>query len=193
MRSFVFAAFVFLVTSAAHSQQVPANCQFQVNPHSYGCMIWTFQGNQMFPLLPINLDSLRGQWRAITFADPSFENDGPEFAMFVDEQRPTIPMGVLDKATGGDLGNVSIGRLGATQMSWRGQRLESNTGSMHMMDTWTFQWTFIESQFNHSFTCRVFNRNNTEHLLCSWDIMLPGTGRWAHKALIGYLRVGAGE
>ncbi len=183
-----FGLAVFFSGASAQAQQIPANCQFQVNPHSYACTRWTFDGNQMFPLLPIDFANINGTWRPITFVDPAFENDGPEFAMFVDEQRPTVPMGVLDKATNRDLGDLVIDSAGASQMNWRGVRMDSTPGSMRITDRWSVQFVFSEPPYTHSFTCRDFNRNRNQHLLCSWDILMPQRVGWQHKGFFGYLR-----
>ena len=186
MRFAILAIGLFLSYSA--QAQIPPNCQFQVNPHSYACTRWTFDGNQMFPLIPMDLQSLSGSWNAITFVDPYFENVGPEFVMLVNPQRPTIPMGVLDRFTNANVGNLIVGPTGATQTRWRGQVLNSTPGSMRIADRWTFQFTFSEPPYMHGFSCRDFNRNNVHHLLCSWDILMPGSPQWQHKGFLGYLR-----
>lgn len=160
----------------------------EFNPHSYGCTRWTFNGNQMFPLIPVDLKAMRGSWRPLTFVDPVFGNNGPEFAMLVNSQRMTIPMGVLDKFTNRNVGDLVIGRDGAKQTLWRGMTLESNAGSLRVLDTWTFQFTFNEAPYSHSFTCRDFNRGGAHHLLCSWDILMPRSTQWQHKGFFGYLR-----
>jgi hypothetical protein len=176
--------FMSFATRAQAQVQVPPNCQFQVNPHSYACTQWTFFGNQMFPLNPIDLNFLSGSWSALTFVDPTFENNGPEFVMMVNPQRPTVPVGVLDRFTNA--------QDGATQTRWRGQVLNSDPGSMRVVDNWTFQFTFSEPPYVHLYSCRDFNRNDVHHLLCSWEILMPGANQWVHKGFLGYLRGNGG-
>jgi hypothetical protein len=190
MKSIAFV--IALMGSLANAQQFspPANCQMQINPHSYACTRWTFDGNQVFPLLPIDFaGALQGSWRAITFADPTGDNVGPEFMMQTNAQRPTIPEGVVDRATNQFLGDLFIGGNRVVQTNWRGQQLETVPGSLMAMDVWTLRFSFNESRLTHTFTCRDFNRNGTHHLLCAWDLWSPKIGRWTHKGFIGYLRV----
>lgn len=183
-----------LLSVEAEAQQAPAgvppDCQFQVNPHSYSCTRWTFDGNQMFPLNLIDWNGvLQGRWQPLTFSDVRGGNENNEFSMMKNPARPTIPEGVLDRATNRLLAPLQIRGGQVIFENWHGFQLQSLPGTLLVPDRFTARFQFADGQgVGHTFNCRDFNRNQNHHLLCAWDTWNPRSQTWVHRGFIGFLR-----
>ncbi len=168
--------------------QPPPDCQFQVNPHSYACAHWTFEGNQMFPLFQFDLNTtMQGWWEPLTYSVPGTDNEDNEFVMMKNPARPTVPEGVGDKVTGRRLGPMLIQGNNVFFSNWHGIQIWSvpNTSAFPDAVTWSFQY---QDQFGlQSFNCRDFNRNNKHHMLCAWDTWMVPQSSWQHRGYIGFL------
>ena len=190
MKSILF-VYALLLGHSAFAQQIPASCQFQVNPHSYSCTRWTFDGNQMFPLLPMDWNGvLQGSWQPITFADPVSGNSNADFSMQVNPQRPSIPEGVVDNFTGQMLGSITIQNNLVFFQNWHGAQFWSIQGTTVIPDNVTARFQFTDGQTQSTFNCRDFNRNSNHHLLCAWDTWNPQAQRWQHRGFMGFLKSG---
>lgn len=165
-------------------------------PHSYGCNLWTFEGNRVFPQMSVSWSSLRGNWATVTYADPhGDEGRGPEFQLLVQRGRNSRPAGVHDflsnrqPGPAGDvrLGSMTINDSGFSIPTWHDIGLAGSTSTLNQIDSRTVQIQGVDGRGTaHLFTCRLFNRNNTGHLLCAWDTA-NGSG-WTHKGFLGFLR-----
>lgn len=167
-----------------------------VRPHSYGCNAWTFEGNRFFPLMEVSWRSLRGSWAAVTYADPiGDEGRGPEFQLLVQLGRNSRPAGVhdfLSNRPAGPAGDVRLGPMIINDSvfsipSWHDSGLSGDVSSLRQLDRTTVQIQGLDAAGTaHLFTCRLFNRNNTGHLLCAWDKAIRG--RFEHQGFLGFLR-----
>lgn len=166
-------------------------CSILDNPHSYGCTDWTFKGNNVFPLLPMNWSALGGNWAMVTYADPvGDENKGPEFQMLKQKGRSTMPAGVFDFKSGRIVGDMDIIGNSINFKNWQGQRMSTIPGAFAVLDGLTVQMQAIDNNNAvHMFTCRDFDRINTHHLLCRWDSR-SGNRNFEHKGYVGFLRTG---
>lgn len=184
-------AFALFNGASAFAQRIPRDCQFQVNPHSYSCTRWTFDGNQMFPLLPMDWNGVvQGTWQPITFTDPVTGNTSADFSMQVNPQRPTIPEGVVDNVTGQMLAPITIRGDQVFFANWHGTQFWSIPGTTQIPDRVTARFQFADNFAQHSFNCRDFNRNATHHLLCAWDVWNDRAQTWQHRGFLGFLKTG---
>ncbi len=169
-------------------------CNLQTNPHSYACHAWTFEGNPAFPLNILDWKGqLMGEWKTTTYANPWSENVGPEFQMLVDSANPRIPKGVLNREDNTLMGNLVIKNDRIYFKNWRGEDFKSYKMSEYMTDSFTFKFSFPDGDYEQSFICRDFNRNNKHHLMCSWFLIrfyANGTYTYEHHAYFGFTKAG---
>lgn len=172
-------------------------CNMEINPHSYACHTWNFGGNYLFPLNPIEWkNQIEGEWKVLTYANPWTGNEGGEFVMLVDEHNPNIPVGVLNKDTQNLMGPLTIKGDKITFNNWRGRKLKANPATVQIADTYTFKFAMEDGpNFQQSFVCRDFNRNNKHHLICAWYLIrLYGYQyTWELRGYFGFLKEGSGS
>lgn len=170
-------------------------CYLDRNPHSYACLLWVFQGSPMFPLDAIDWrESIAGEWKTITYANPWSDNDGPEFRMLVNAQNPRIPVGVMNKNDGSQLGSLTFEGDKAVWNNWRGKKLKTKITDYAITDSFTFKFSFKDGdQYEQSFVCRDFNRNNKHHLICNWYLIrytdfYHTAYTYEHRGFFGFLK-----
>lgn len=154
--------FLALVLSLGVSAQAQSNCNQSVNPHSMACTDETFFGNH-FPVVDISEDRVRGTWKLLTVTT----EDGAlsEFKMIQNQHNPRIPESVLNRSDRSPAGPM-VWRGSQVQIqNWKKNRVDIDSGSSKFRDQWTLQ-TQLEGGV--SLQCRIFVRNNTDHLLCLW-------------------------
>ncbi len=163
-------------------------CDVRANPHSYACTKWNFDGNHVFPLMPIQWETvMQGEWFSVTYVNPLTENNGPEFYMAKLPIRPSIPLGVINAQNNSRMGSMWISGPVMDWENWLGRRLVTIPQSFRYLDAFTVEMQAREGQYVHLFRCRDFNRNGNHHLLCSWDMWFPETQTWQHKGYMGFL------
>ncbi|MGZ3725095.1 MAG: hypothetical protein ACXWQQ_04815 [Pseudobdellovibrio sp.] len=179
---------VFLFSFSLQAQQ---NCNPEINPHSWACMDWTFNGNNQFPLFSIDWQGqIEGEWHTLTYATPT-ANEDAEFAMITRQDNPRVPVGVLNKDTQDFIGSLTIHGDQITFHNWRGHDLISFPVSVQMADANTFKFTLNENaQFQQAFVCRDFNRNEKHHLLCSWYLLRLFNDHYTYeqRAYFGFIK-----
>lgn len=151
--------------------QQTQGCVLSQNPHSYACHAWTFQGTQMFPLNIMDGQALQGEWNTITYANPWTENEGAEFKMLKETSNPHIPTGVMNKGSNTALGSLKFSGRKVVWNNWRGKKLKTKLGEYAITDSYTIKFSFPDGNYEQSFICRDFNRNNKHHLLCEWYLI----------------------
>ena len=185
-KSFAVSILAFFLLSTANAQYYspvpapqpvygyqPQYCYLNINPHSYACHAWTFQGSQMFPLNVIDWKNvIEGEWKTITYANPWSDNIGSEFQMMVSPQNNRIPVGVLNRAENTLMGSLTFKGNKAVWTNWRGKTLKTKMQSYFIADSYTFKFSFKDGDmYEQSFICRDFNRNNKHHLMCAWYLI----------------------
>jgi hypothetical protein len=173
----------------------PQYCYLEYNPHSYACQSWVFQGNPMFPLNIIDWKNvIEGEWKTITYANPWSDNDGPEFKMLVRPENPRIPVGVVNKNDDSLMGSLTFQGDKAIWTNWRGKRLKTKISEYAISDSYTFKFSFKDGDdYEQSFICRDFNRNNKHHLSCSWYLIkftdyYHSAYTYEHRGFFGFLK-----
>jgi hypothetical protein len=169
-------------------------CDIKINPHSFACNEWNYKNNPVFPLFAMDWDGLQGDWFSVTYAEKGRENNGGQFYMAKNIERPTQPMGVKNQSDDSLLGRVWISGTKVTFENWHGHKVSSDPQSFKVLDDYTVQfdlWTGAKGkQTLHSFDCRDFNRNNEHHLLCDWWVRTGTTDdSWVFKGYFGFIRL----
>jgi hypothetical protein len=181
------------------TQQYSSNyCYIEQNPHSWACSAWTFAGTQMFPLNQIDWKGqMEGEWQTLTYANPWTENVGAEFQMMVSAANPRIPTGVLNRETNQLMGNLSIKGNHIVWNNWRGNKLKSFDEATMISSPYEFKFSLDDGDdYQQSFVCHDFNRNNKHHLLCSWFVITlypNGTYTYLQHGYFGFLKVGTSD
>lgn len=163
---------------SAHSQ----TCDQSVNPHSFACQDDTFRG-RVFPMRDMNGPVVAGPWTLFTYADITGRT-GPEFEVLVNPQNLRIPEGVRNRFDGSMVGPLdwTIGNIRFFGWAARSQTLFEVQGHTKIMDRFTIQTILKSDRRMDAFQCRVFIRNNADHLLCRWQ-----TRNGDHFVVRGYL------
>lgn len=179
-------------------QQQVQYCYLDQNPHSWACLAWTFAGTQEFPLYQIDWKGqMEGEWQTITYANPWSDNIGQEFEMLKNPSNPRIPEGVINRESGELMGHLSIHGNHIVWNNWRGHKLKSFDNVTQISSPVEFKFNLDDGDdYQQSFVCHDFNRNNKHHLLCDWFVITlypNGYYTWLHHGYFGFLKVGSND
>lgn len=165
--------------------QAQGFCDPSVDPHSFACASDTFEG-KLFPLANMtDATPALDNWNLLTYADAKGA-PGPEFDVLVSQQNPRIPEGVFNRFDGSQVGSLDWTTRGVFMSNWRmfGNTL-STTSQVNITDRHTINATIGNRQEMHGLSCRIFLRNDKDHLLCRW-FAHDGT-RFVFRGYLGFL------
>lgn len=183
MSAFVI-GFAVLFGSMKASAQV---CDQRVNPHSFACAEEAFVGH-IFPMEAMNGDVMQGGWVLLTYADASGV-EGPEFRTLVNPQNPRIPEGVVNQMDGSRVGPLDwfSDRISMADFGVSGRDLSLVQGSVMFRDPFTVDLQLADRKHEkQGLQCRLFIRNQNEHLLCRWFSRRPAG--FVLRGYLGFLR-----
>lgn len=161
-------------------------CDQRVDPHSFACDDAAFAG-QVFPLVPLSLARVEGRWRLLTHSTVSGVM-GPEFHMVRSSRNPRVPEGVLNRADRSFAGPLDWFPSGVRFHHWSRARLPlfELPGKTAERDSFTVETRLQGAGADEGLQCRIFLRNQTDHLLCRWFALREGRFFW--RGYLGFLR-----
>lgn len=162
------------------------NCDQRTNPHSFACQDETFRG-RVFPMRKMSGAAVVGPWKLFTYADIS-GRQGPEFFVTVNPQNPRIPEGVRNRADNSPVGILdwTIGDIRFHGWTSQSQTLFETQGRTKITDQFTILTILRNERRTEAFQCRVFIRNNNDHMLCRWQTRAGD--RFVVRGYLGFLR-----
>jgi hypothetical protein len=191
MNRFFALVALFTVSIVAANASAQSVCDLKRDPHSFACHHDAFEGKTQFPLK--NLDwfgEMQGEWFATTYATPNGPV-GAGFAMDINPNDPHQPgRGVLNLFSNGFttiLGSMFIQGDQIGFPNWQNAPMRSNFRSLRFHDAQTAEFTSVDRfGIQHLFVCRIFVRNDVDHLNCQWSI-LNRFGQWDFIGYFGFL------
>ena len=189
-----FLAFVVLALSvsgqvAQADAQIQSRCDQARDPHSFACADETFLG-RIFPLFNMNGsgDALVDNWQLLTYADVSGK-PGPEFTVLTNPKNPNIPEGIMNTADKSMVGVFDWNPRQLTMASFgsKGHNLVEVPGKTVMLDAQTVETRLARGNETQGLQCRMFLRENNDHLLCRWYTLRAN--QFVLRGYLGFLRI----
>ena len=193
-RAHIFLIFLSIVISVFLSIPLFAQtaCEPAVDPHSFACAEATF-ANHVFPMLPVNSNSIQGNWRLLTFSAAPSEASAT-FVSVKNRENPRIPVAVFNPRDRSQTGPLLL-QPGQTQfLNWKqaGQNVVELPDKTKFLDPFTLEMRLNAFEAVEGLQCRLFSRQQIPHLLCRWWT-LTAQNEFVLRGYFGFLRGSARE